>query len=136
MSRSVDLFIDSPKSIEELAAEVARLTQLALTPGAVPGTWSLVEGDVHAELRAHPYVDDGELVFQRYRYALSARVREDIRLAASAQAALLRQVSESLHQAQMATLLVLDLQFRERAGAKVAAAEPPAPAAPAEGSLP
>jgi hypothetical protein len=117
VSRSVDLFIESAKPIEEVAAEVARLTRLNLTPGSVPGTWSLDQGTVHAELHAHPYVDDGELAFERYQYALSARVADRGRSAESSEANLLRMVSESLRKGRIPSLLVHDLQYRDgRAG--------------------
>jgi hypothetical protein len=114
MSRSVDLFIASSKPIDELATQMAEAAGVTLAPGDVPGTWALDDQDVHAELHDHPYVDDGDLVLERYRYALSARVDADRRLADAAETVLLRLVSESLRKAGLATLLVLDLQYRDR----------------------
>jgi hypothetical protein len=113
VSRSVDLFIASSRSIEEVAAEMARLAEMELTPGPDPGTWVLDEGTVHAELRAHPYVNDGDLPFERYQYALSARVSDGARPTDSAEANLLRMVSESLRKGPYSSLLVHDLQFRD-----------------------
>lgn len=127
MSRSLDLFIRSAKPIEEVASDVSRLARLSLTEGELPGTWSLDQGDVHAELRTHPYIDDGELVLQRYQYALSARVSESRRTADSPAAQLLRTISESLRTGGFDTLLVHDLQYRDQPSAP-AVEEPPAPA--------
>lgn len=113
MSRSIDLFIDSARPIDELAQEVSRLTRMALTPGPTPETWSFQEGDLRAELRVHPFLPDRELAFDRYRYALSARVSEGSRPADSAEASLLRVVSETLRKEGMASLLVHDLQYKD-----------------------
>lgn len=135
MSRSIDLFIQCPKPIEEVASEVARLTGLTLKPGSLPGTWSLDEQEVHAELRAHPYIDDGDLVLERYQYALSSRVANGTRLADSAEAALLRLVSEALRKVAVPSLLVHDLQYRDRAGsAEQVAGAAGSTAAPTEAS--
>jgi hypothetical protein len=134
MSRSVDLFIESPKPIEDFVSDLARFTRLTPTPGELPGTWSLEEGEVHAELRVHPYIDDGELVLERYQFALSTRVPDRTRPADSAEANFLRVVAEALRKGQIPSLLVHDLQYRDRVGA--AAAGPPAggAAAPVEAS--
>ena len=121
MSRSVDLFIDLEPPIESVAAEIQRRSDLALEPGEVPGTWSLEAGDVHAELHAHAYVDDGDLLLGRYRWALSCRLGHDVRPAAAAETSLLRLVAEALQQAGVAVLLVHDLQYRERVEAGTAA---------------
>jgi hypothetical protein len=115
MSRSVDLFIESPKLIEDLVSDMARLTRLTPAPGAQPGTWSFDEGEVHTELRAHPYVDDGDLVLERYQFALSARVRAGKRTADSAEASFLRVVGEALRKADIPALLVHDLQYHDQA---------------------
>lgn len=131
MSRSIDLFIHCSKPIDELAAEVARLTGVDLQPGGLPGTWSLDREGVHAELRAHPYIDDGDLVLERYEYALSCRVANGARPADSAEAVMLRFVSESLRKISIPSLLVHDLQYRDRPGPAEAG---PDPAAPAEAS--
>ncbi len=130
MSRSIDLFIRSPKTIDEVAPEMARLTGLTVAPGQVPGTCSLDEGGVHAELRSHPYIDDGELLLERYQYALSARVPEGSRPADSKEANLLRVVSEALRKGGIESLLVHDLQFRDR-GAGPATSPPSGPNGPA-----
>lgn len=124
MSRSIDLFIQCPKPIEEVASDVGRLAEVEVKPGGLPGTWSLDAKGVHAELRAHPYIDDGELVLERFQYALSCRVANGTRLADSAEAALLRLVSQSLRKIAVPSLLVHDLQYRDRPASE----EPPAKA--------
>ncbi len=136
MSRSVDLFIQCARPIEEVAAEIDRLTSLTIKPGGMPGTWCLDEGDVHAELRAHPYIDDGDLVLQRYQYALSSRVATGTQLTNSAEASLLRVVSEALRKGGITSLLVHDLQYRDRVQATTGPAEVEGAeaAAPADGS--
>jgi hypothetical protein len=124
MSRSIDLFIQRDQPIEELAEEVGRLCGLSLQPGALPGTWAADEGEVHVELRTHPYIDDGDLVLEHYRYALSGRVANGTRLSDAPVTVLLRMVSETLRKAGLSTLLVHDLQYRDQAVAAVVAAEP------------
>jgi len=137
VSRSVDLFIASARPIEDVAEQVAGSTGLALGPGEVPGTWALDQGTVHAELRAHPYVDDGDLSFERYAYALSARVPNGSRTSDSAEANLLRMVAESIRKAGLDSLLVHDLQYRDgaaRPAGPVEPGDPPAGPAPATGA--
>lgn len=129
MSRSIDLFIQCTKPIDEIAAELARLTGMDVKPGSLPGTWSVDEDSVHAELRAHPYIDDGDLILERYQYALSSRVPNETRLADSAEAALLRLVSEALRKVSIPSLLVHDLQYRDRPGSDATASATAAPEA-------
>lgn len=117
MSRSVDLFIDLEPPIESVAAAIHRLCGIALEPGEVPDTWSLEEGEVHADLHAHPYVDDGQLLLGRYRWALSCRVANGVRLTDAPETSLLRLVSEALHNGGVPVLLVHDLQYRDRVAA-------------------
>ena len=117
MSRSVALFIDSARPIDDLAQQLAQLTRMTLSPGPSPETWCLQEGDLRAELRVHPFVPDRELAFDRYRYALSSRVPEGARPSDSAEASLLRVVSETLRKEGMASLLVHDLQYADTVGA-------------------
>lgn len=125
MSRSIDLFIQSPKPVDEFVAALAQHTHLTPSPGAMPGTWSVEEGEVHAELRTHPYVDDGDPALARYQYALSARVGDATRPVDSAEANFLRVVGEALRSGGMGSLLVHDLQYRDRV--KPGAAAPAVP---------
>ena len=75
----------------------------------------LQEGDVEATLAEHPYCDDGDLPFSRYRFALSARVPNDVRPHDTAEAALLRRVAQQIQQGPAwPVLLVHDLQYRDR----------------------
>jgi hypothetical protein len=135
MSKSVDLFIHSDQPIESVAAAVERLTQLTMKPGELPSTWMLVKDDLRVELRVNPYVSDGELDLDRYAYAMSARASGG-RLTDSPEAALLRAVADRLHSEKMRTLLVHDLQYKDRGAAASTAPEAgdgeAAPAVPAE----
>ncbi|HET9075429.1 MAG TPA: hypothetical protein VFN68_00730 [Acidimicrobiales bacterium] len=120
MSRSVDLFIDLEPPVESAVAEIQKLTPFSFVAGDVPGTWRLDEGDVHAELHAHPYVDDGDLLLGRYRWALSCRLGSGSRPADAPETALLRLVAEALQKGGVPNLLVHDLQYRERTGVPAA----------------
>lgn len=113
MSRSIDLFIGWDGPVEALAEEIGSLTGLSMAPGALPGTWSMEEGDVRAELRAHPYGDDRDLLLRQFPFALSAWVGHDVRLADAPETNLLRVVSEALRRAGVTVLLVHDLQYRD-----------------------
>jgi hypothetical protein len=118
MSRTVDLFIDAVVPVEDLARTVGKTigTELRHDPGS--SAWLLGEGNVEATLSAHPYVDDGDLLFTHYRYVLSASVDNDVRPQDSAEAAYLREVADKLQRdAGLSVLLVLDLQYRDPADA-------------------
>lgn len=115
MSRSVDLFIDADLPLDELAGALGRQTGSSLVPEADQARWVLEEGDARATLAEHPYCDDGDLPFSRYRFALSARVSNDVRPHDTAEAALLRRVAHQIQQGlPWPVLLVHDLQYRER----------------------
>jgi hypothetical protein len=115
MSRSVDLFIDADLPLDELAGALGRQTGSSLVPEADQARWVLEEGDTRATLAEHPYCDDGDLPFSRYRFALSARVSNDVRPHDTAEAALLRRVAHQIQQGlPWPVLLVHDLQYRER----------------------
>jgi hypothetical protein len=114
MSRSVDLFIDADAPIDEVAANLGELLGSPLTQGPGPGTWLLQEGSVEAVLSHHPFLDDGELFFSRYRYALSARVANTVRVQDAPETALLRHVADRvLRGSHLPALLVFDLQYRD-----------------------
>ncbi len=117
MSRSVDLFISTDASVEELAAVIAARAGLVPDPSVGPpaddGGVSLVDGDLSARLHEHAFVDDRELVLSRYRYALSLRTTVGGHLGSSPETALLRRVASSLD--DHSVLLVLDLQYRSGA---------------------
>ena len=142
MSRSVDLFIDANTSIDELAAKLGDLAGVPLREAADVGAsgsrrWTLEDGDVRAVLSEHPYVDDGDLLLSHYRFALSARVQESVRLQDSRETALLRRIADKLiHGTRARVLLVLDLQYRDRPGAQGATETQPPEPAPAESERP
>jgi hypothetical protein len=115
MSRTVDLFIDAEMSLEELSGALGQLTGTPLRASDEPAGWLLQEGDTRATLAEHPYGDDGDLLFTRYRFALSARVANDARTHDSQEAALLRRVAQKIQQGPTwPVLLVHDLQNRDR----------------------
>jgi hypothetical protein len=113
VSRTVDLFIRSGQAAQDLAASLGRLTRLPVKAGEQPGTWLLQQGEVVAVLRQHPYSDDGRLQFSRYPFVLTARTNGE-RLTESPEAAMLREVADRLREAQVPTMLVHDLEFRDR----------------------
>lgn len=116
MSRSVDLFIDAKVPLEDLAAALREKLELSLTPDAERRRWLLRDGDIAAFLHEHPYVDDVNLPFSHYRFALSARVGHEGRPQDSAEAAYLRRLAQRIQQGpHWPVLLVLDLQFRDAA---------------------
>jgi hypothetical protein len=115
MSRSVDLFIDADVPLDELASALERHTGTQLVAEPDQPQWVLQEGDTRATLAEHPYGDDGDLLFSRYRFALSARVSNDVRPHETAEAALLRRVAQKIQQGPTwPILLVHDLQYCER----------------------
>jgi hypothetical protein len=111
MSRSIDLFIDAPLELDQLAEEITKLT--GFTFAQVPGTSHLVlqNADVVAELGVHDFVDDRELLFTRYRYVVTAAVGSDRSVNDSPQAAVLRRIFATLKaDHRFPSLLVFDLQ--------------------------
>jgi hypothetical protein len=112
MSKTVDLFIESDQPIEAVAALLAAETGWPVDPGETPGTWALKAPEQWAELHTHPYINDGALAFERYPYALTARVSGS-RMTDSPQAAMLRTVADKLRPRRIATMLVHDLEYRE-----------------------
>jgi len=128
MSRSIDLFIDAPVELPELADRLGQLTGTPLVPGSQGDRFVLTEGKVVATLGTNPFPDDGELVLSRYAYVLSVRVTAAGSPADSPELALLRHVVELIRQrTDMGSLVVHDLQNREkstaRSGRRAAAAE-------------
>jgi len=113
MSRSVDLFIDADLTLDEMADALGSQTGSALFADGDTRR-VLQEGPLRAVLSEHPYGDDGELLFTRYRFALSARVAGESRPQDSPEAGLLRRVAEKVHQDRSwPVLIVLDLQYRD-----------------------
>jgi hypothetical protein len=111
MSRCIDLFIDSPAPLEELAATLGTLAGLTFI-GSVEGThWGVRDGEGFAELAEHDFDDDRNVLVSRYRYDLFARV-EPGGVADSASAAMLRRIFAALKaDGRYPALLVFDLQY-------------------------
>jgi hypothetical protein len=115
MSRSVDLFIDADISLDDLAGALAQHAGTPLVPEPDQASWVLQDGETRATLAEHPYGDDGDLLFTRYRFALSARVSNDVRPHDTAEAALLRRIALKIQQGPTwPVLLVHDLQYRDQ----------------------
>jgi hypothetical protein len=117
VSRSVDLFIDAGLSLDELAEALGSQIGSPLVAEGGNG-WVFAEGPVRAILGEHPYVDDGELLFSRYRFVLSARIANEGRPQDSPEAASLRRVAQKIQQGSgWPVLVVHDLQYRDRGSA-------------------
>ena len=116
MSRSVDLFIEAQVPLDDFAAALERLLETRLVAQPDRAEWLLQEGEIRATLAEHPYGDDGELLFTRYRFALSARVGNDARPHDTPEADLLRRIAQRIQRGPAwPVLLVHDLQYRDRA---------------------
>ncbi|HUJ65739.1 MAG TPA: hypothetical protein VLX59_09395 [Acidimicrobiales bacterium] len=114
MSRSIDLFIDTEQPVNELAGAIGELLAHRLVEDPATGVWSLTDGEVEARLSEHPYVDDGDLPFTRFKYSLSARVANSVRPQDAPATALLRRTAELVQrQLGLSVLLVMDLQYRD-----------------------
>ena len=114
MSRSVDLFIDSPLTVDELGKRLAALTRGSSQSASDAGSVELRAGAVTAELAAHHYVDDGALRLSRYRYALSTRFSLAGSLNDCPEVIFVRHVAELVRQRLGApALVVLDLELRD-----------------------
>jgi hypothetical protein len=110
MSRCIDLFIDSPAPLDELAATLGTLSGLSFIGSAEGTHWGVRDGEGFAELAEHDFDDDRQLVVSKYRYDLFARV-ESGSGAEGASAQMLRRIfaaqkADGTHPA----LLVFDLQ--------------------------
>jgi hypothetical protein len=115
MSRSVDLFIDADLPLDEVADGVGRQVGSPLLVEPDGRGWRLSAGEVHAVLSEHRYRDDGDLPLSRYRFALSARLPNDVRPHDTAEANLLRRVAQLIQRGPgWPVLLVHDLQYRDR----------------------
>jgi hypothetical protein len=136
MSRSIDLFIDAPVGLDDLASELTRLTGNPFVPVPDAPLWVMRDGDVVAELSEHRYANDGNLVLSRYRYCLSARIVADARLDTnSPEVGSLRSAQASIKQASSyPVLLVWDLQYRLEQHPGLGGADEPS--LPREGSEP
>ena len=110
MSRCIDLFIDAPVELGELAAELGKLTGLvfALDPD---GTGYVTrQGEVVLTMGEHDFVDDARLPLSSYRYDLYSRVSTS-HVLDSPEAHLLRHVLSLVKaNGQYPALLVFDLQ--------------------------
>ncbi|HTW09183.1 MAG TPA: hypothetical protein VME46_16880 [Acidimicrobiales bacterium] len=111
MSRTVDLFIDSDQPLEQVAAELSDLTGTQLVPSSDRTRFVLHRDGVTAYLAEHDFIDDDDLPLSEFRFVLSAPVRSNGLIDDSAEVAYLREVNSALrHRAQLASLLVIDLE--------------------------
>jgi hypothetical protein len=125
MSRSIDLFIDADQPPDELAAALGRVFGSGLEQDAATGAWLLRRDDVQASLSEHPFADDDDLPFTRFRYSLSARVANTVRLQDAPETVLLRRIADlAQRQLGLPVLLVMDLQYRDQPEEPAAEAVP------------
>ena len=111
MSRTVDLFLDSDRPLEQVAGELSQLTRLQLVALPDGSRFVLQDGDVHAYLAEHDFLDDDDLPLSEFRYVLSASVTKQGSLEDSPQLACLRRVNAALRAAtSVPSLLVIDLE--------------------------
>jgi hypothetical protein len=131
MSRSIDLFIDADQPPDELAAALGRVLGSGLEKDSASGAWLLRQGDVQAILTEHSFADDEDLPFTRFRYSLSARVANTVRLQDAPATVVLRRIADlTQRQLGLPVLLVMDLQYRDQP-AETAGEGDPAPGGPA-----
>ena len=110
MSRCIDLFIDAPVELGELAAELGKLTGLVFALDPDGSGYVTRQGDVVLTMSEHDFVDDGQLPLSSYRYDLYARVSTS-HVLDSPEAHLLRHVLSLVNAiGQYPALLVFDLQ--------------------------
>jgi hypothetical protein len=110
MSRCIDLFIDSPAPLDELAAALGKLSGLSFIGSAEGTHWGVRDGDGFAELAEHDFDDDRQLVVSRYRYDLFARI-ESGSPTEGASAVMLRRIFAAIKaDGSYPALLVFDLQ--------------------------
>lgn len=113
MSRSVDLFIDTQLSIDDLAEKLRKTTGAEVSRTADPGRWRLTDGSMNAELYEHRYLDDGDLWLSRYRYALSAHIAFGVSPLDSPEVLALRHFAQVLQDPpKLSVLLVFDFEYR------------------------
>jgi hypothetical protein len=114
MSRSIDLFINGADSLDDLAADLTRLTGLPFVSVPDAPAWVMRDGDVVAELATHPYVNDRDMMLKKYPYCLSAKLRDGNQTldGTSPEAASLRKVAGVINQtSHLNGLLIWDLQL-------------------------
>jgi hypothetical protein len=110
VSRCIDLFIDAPVELDDLAAELRELTGLVFTADPDGSGYLTRQGDVLLSMGEHDFVDDRHLALSSYRYDLYARVSTSHPLD-SPEAHLLRHVLSQLNAKGLhPALLVFDLQ--------------------------
>jgi hypothetical protein len=110
VSRCIDLFIDAPVELGELAAELAELTGLVFGLDPDGSGYVTRQGDVVLTMGEHDFVDDAHLRLSSYRYDLYGRVSTS-HVLDSPEAHLLRHVLSLVNaNGQYPALLVFDLQ--------------------------
>jgi hypothetical protein len=110
MSRCIDLFVDAPVPIDQLATELGAMAGVMFIGDPGGSTWLLRQDDATACLAAHDFDDDRNLPFSRYRYDLYSRV-DSRNLLGTPEAALLRHVFGAVKgDGRYPAVLVFDLQ--------------------------
>lgn len=75
MSKTLDIFVDTPTNLHEFAEDVASRLTITLTPrSADHETWYEYQNEqVIFTLGEHTFENDRDLLFENYRYHLSVR---------------------------------------------------------------
>jgi hypothetical protein len=113
VSRSVDVFINSPLELDQLAGRLGELAGASVTSAPDGHRFEWNDGQVVASLGTHQYVDDGNLRLSRFPYVLSSRVGTS-NLLASPELAMARQVADLVRlRLGSSVLVVQDLERRD-----------------------
>jgi hypothetical protein len=110
MSRTIDLFLDSDRPLDLVAAELSELVGFPLTGSPDRSRYCLQHGEVTAYLAEHDFLDDDDLPLSAFPYVLSAQVRGGD-IDTSPEVLYLRKVNELWRQGSgLPSLLVVDLE--------------------------
>jgi hypothetical protein len=112
MSRTVDLFIDTDRTLESLAGVLSEIVGVRFEPSPDRSRFVFRDGQVTGYLAAHDFLDDDDLPLSEFRYVISAAVAGAGDIGQSPEACCLRRVSSLWQEATgLPSLLVFDLEW-------------------------
>jgi hypothetical protein len=127
MRRYIQLFIDTPMQVADLADHLARMTGMPFVEDPLEEGWATGDDSFNAVLTANGYPDEGFPVLSKYPFVLSTKVAEEERPHDAAAMVMMRLISEQLQvDAGARVLLVVDLQFRTQSVAPAPVPDPDA----------